>query len=185
MQDSDIIELYFLRDERAIAETDKKYGKYCYKIAFNISSDAEDAKESVNDMFLGVWNSIPPQRPVSFTAFLGKITRNIALKKQRSKNALKRGNGTDTVICELSECIPDENGVEKEIEEKELSRLIDGFLRGLPEDQRTVFIRRYWYMDQISDISLATGFSEGKIKMMLSRTRSKLRAKLTKEGVSI
>ena len=107
------------------------------------------------------------------------------MKKQRSKNALKRGNGTDTVICELSECIPDENGVEKEIEEKELSRLIDGFLRGLPEDQRTVFIRRYWYMDQISDISLATGFSEGKIKMMLSRTRSKLRAKLTKEGVSI
>lgn len=185
MKDSDIVELYFARDERAIEETERKYGRYCRTVAYNVFANEADAEETVNDTYLGVWNSIPPQRPRIFSAFLAKITRNLALKKQRTKSAQKRGGEAELTLLELCECVPDESDVEKELEVRELSAVIDAFLRELPETERRVFMRRYWYMDSIDDICRTHGFTEGKVKMLLSRTRKKLLARLMKEGVNL
>jgi len=186
MQDSDILDMYFSRDERAIGETEKKYGAYLHTVAYNILSNEEDTKETVNDTYLGAWNSIPPQRPSAFSSFLAKIARNLALKKLRTNGAKRRG-GSEALITmeELGDCVPSHSDVEKEIEEKELSLILDAFLRELPETERRVFIRRYWFMEKTRDICRDFGFTEGKIKMMLSRTRKKLMHKLLKEGVNL
>ncbi|MBQ8403609.1 MAG: sigma-70 family RNA polymerase sigma factor [Clostridia bacterium] len=185
MEDSDILALYFARDERAIEETQKKYGRYCRTVAYNVFANEADAEETVNDTYLGAWNSIPPQRPRIFSAFLAKITRNLALKKQRANMAARRGGEAELTLLELCECVPASSDVEKEMEARELSAVIDTFLRGLPETERRVFMRRYWYMDSIDDICLAHGFTEGKVKMLLSRTRKKLLERLVKEGVNL
>ena len=184
MEDKKIIELYFDRDESALSETDKKYGRYCYSIAYNILSDHEDSRESVNDTYLGAWNTIPPKRPPILSTFLGRITRNIAFKRYREKAAAKRGGGVVAVsLDELSECIASSDTVEREFERQELTRIVDGFLRALPEEERNVFIRRYWYCDEISAIAKRYGATKGKIKMMLSRTRGKLANQLRKEAL--
>lgn len=185
MKDSDILDLYFARDERAIKETDKKYGRYCRTIAYNVFANDEDAEETVNDAYFGVWNCVPPQKPNIFSSFLGKITRNLALKKQREKAAQKRGGNTETVLLELCDCVPSGSNVEKELEAKELSAVIDSFLREIPEKERIVFMRRYWYMDSVSDICRVMGMREGSVRVMLSRTRKKLAERLAKEGVDI
>ncbi len=186
MEDSDILALYFARDERAIEETHKKYGRYCHTIAYNVFANEADAEETVNDTYLGVWNSIPPHKPRIFSSFLGRITRNLALKKQRANMAEKRGGGeAELVLLELCECVPAKSDVEKELAARELAALIDTFLRGLPETERRVFMRRYWYMDSIDDICRAHGFTEGKVKMLLSRTRKKLYERLMEEGVNL
>ncbi len=186
MEDKDIIDLYWERDEKAISETAEKYGRYCYSIAFNILSVTGDAEESVNDTYLNAWNSMPPHRPAVLSTFLGKITRFISLKKWRDKRTQKRGGGNiDLAYEELSECIPAKSTVEGELENKETAKLIDSFLDTLPEYEQSVFVCRYWYFDSISDISNQFGFSESKVKSMLHRTRKKLRSKLSEEGVLI
>ncbi|MBR4072888.1 MAG: sigma-70 family RNA polymerase sigma factor [Clostridia bacterium] len=183
MDDSKIIEMFFNRDENALSQTDKKYGKYCYKIAFNILENQPDAEECVNDTYLGVWNSIPPQIPQIFSAFLAKITRNISLKKYREKTAGKRGGGSaDIAVEELLECLPSKSTVLDALEAQELSQIIDLFLRQLSCEERCVFLRRYWYFDSVKDISKRYNLSEGQVKMRLSRTRKKLLLKLQKEG---
>jgi len=183
MDDNKIIELYFNRDESALSETDKKYGRYCYSIAYNILTDHEDSRESVNDTYLGAWNTMPPKNPPILSAFLGRITRNIALKRYREKTAVKRGGGAAAVsLDELSECIAASDTVEREFESQELARIVDSFLRGLPETERNVFIRRYWYCDEISAIAKRYGATKGKIKMMLLRSREKLAKELRKEA---
>ncbi len=185
MEDNDIVELYWTRDERAIEETKSKYERYCHSIAFNILHDHEDAKEAVNDTYLGAWNSIPSHRPELLGAFLGKITRNLSLKKWRSKTADKRGGGeTFLTLDELQECVSGKNDVLETIEVQELAKIIDTFLRGISEEERRVFICRYWYMDSIADIGEQFGYGQSKVKMMLSRTRKKLLDKLIKEGVT-
>lgn len=182
MDDNKIIELYFKRDESALSETDKKYGRYCYGIAYNILFDREDSKESVNDTYLGAWNTMPPKRPAVLSSFLGRITRNIALKRYRERSAAKRGGGAVAVsLEELSECIAASDTVERTMERQELSRIVDSFLRALPEGERNVFIRRYWYCDEISAIAKRYGATKGKIKMMLLRTREKLAKELRRE----
>ena len=182
MDDNKIIELYFRRDESALSETDKKYGRYCYSIAYNILFDREDSKESVNDTYLGAWNTMPPKRPAVLSSFLGRITRNIALKRYRERSAAKRGGGAVAVsLEELSECIAASDTVERTMERQELSRIVDSFLRALPEGERNVFIRRYWYCDEISAIAKRYGATKGKIKMMLLRTREKLAKELRRE----
>ena len=182
MDDNKIIELYFRRDESALSETDKKYGRYCYSIAYNILFDREDSKESVNDTYLGAWNAMPPKRPAVLSSFLGRITRNIALKRYRERSAAKRGGGAVAVsLEELSECIAASDTVERTMERQELSRIVDSFLRALPEGERNVFIRRYWYCDEISAIAKRYGATKGKIKMMLLRTREKLAKELRRE----
>ena len=186
MDDKDIVDLYWKRDEKAISETAERYGSYCYSIAYNILADKGDAEESVNDSYLNAWNSMPPHRPAVLSTFIGKITRYISLKKWRAKRAQKRGEGNiDLAYEELSECILSESNVDEELENKEISKLIDDFLDTLPLCEQSVFVCRYWYFDSVSAIAKQFGFSESKVKSMLHRTRKKLRSKLSEEGVEI
>ncbi|MGE4354478.1 MAG: RNA polymerase sigma factor [Oscillospiraceae bacterium] len=185
MDDSRIVELYWTRSESAIDETAAKYGKYCYAIANNILANAEDAQESVNDTYLGAWNSMPTHRPAILSTFLGKITRRISIKKWQEKYAAKRGGGEIVLALEeLCDCIPSEQGVEKELELAELSKIIDNFVMALPVTEMRVFICRYWYLDPISDICQQFGFSQSKVKSMLHRTRQKLLLHLEREGIT-
>lgn len=184
MDDGKIIELFWNRNETAIAETSEKYGKYLYKIAYNILSDAEDSEESVNDTYLAAWNEIPPEKPNVLSAFLGKITRYISLNKYRAKTTKKRGGSEiNAVYEEIADLIPDNHNFIDEIEARELGKIISDFLRLLPENERKVFICRYWYLDSISDISENFNFTKAKVKSMLHRTRKKLLSELMKEGV--
>lgn len=184
MDDARIIDLYWARSENAIAETSNKYGKYCYAIAYNILSDEQDADESVNDTYLNAWNTMPPHRPAILSAFLGKITRRISIDRWRSRTAEKRGSGEVVLaLDELSECVPSSTSVEEMIEAAELEKVIDAFVMNLPIMERRVFICRYWYLDSINEICQQFGYSQGKVKMMLYRTRTKLQSYLEKEGV--
>ena len=182
MTDNEIIELYWQRDESAIEKTESKYGQYCYSVAYNILHNSEDALECVNDTYMGAWNSIPPHRPEVLSAFLGRITRNIAIKKLRGRNAKKRGGGEKTLVFdELEELVPSGKAIDDELEAKELAKIIDGFLRTLTDEERRIFICRYWYFDSVEEISKRFGFSQSKVKMKLMRTRKKLLDRLEKE----
>ncbi len=184
MEDEKIIKLYFDRNEDAISETSEKYGRYLYKIAFNILSNNEDSEESVNDTYMSAWNTIPPEKPNILSAFLSKITRYISLNKYRAKKADKRGGGEiDSAFEEIKECIPSKYNIYDEIETKELAGIISDFLKNLPEAERRIFILRYYYLDSLADISERFGFSKSKTASMLHRTRKKILSHLKKEGV--
>ena len=184
MEDSKIIDLFWMRSELAITETASKYGKYCYAIAYNILSNPEDTEETVNDTYIGAWNSMPPHRPSILRTFLGKITRRISLKKYRDKNRDKRGGGEVALaLDELDECIPSVTTVEDEVFALELSKSLNRFIAGLPDTERRVFLCRYWYLDSIDTISQEFNFSTSKVKSMLYRTRGKLLRHLSQEGV--
>lgn len=186
VEDREIVELYWKRDEAAITETAEKYGRYCYVIAMNILCNKQDADESVNDAYLNAWNSMPPHRPEALAAFLGKLTRCICLKKWRDMRAQKRGGGEVSLAYEeLSDCIADKSDIDTALESKDIAAAIDGFLRALPDVQRKIFICRYWYFGSIRTISEESGFSESKVKSMLLRMRTKLRRRLKKEGITI
>ncbi len=182
MDDHQIIELYFARSETAIQETDQKYGKLCFGIAWNILFNREDAEECVNDTYLGVWNAIPPQRPYSFSAFISKITRNLSLKRLSYNTAIKRFHQTDLPFSELEATLPD-NRFNPVIDDEGLGQIISDFLHSEKEESRNVFIRRYWFFDSVTDIAERYSFSESKVKSMLLRTRNRLRECLKKEGV--
>ena len=184
MDDQAILDLYFIRSENAISETAVKYGGYCYSIAYNILVNKEDAEESVSDTWLTAWRTIPPRRPSALSVFLGKITRNGAISRWRERNADKRGGGEIALALEeLSECVADPNTVEKAYDHRETVLACNRFLGILPETERNVFLRRYWCVDTVADIAASFGFSEGKVKSMLHRTRQKLRKQLEKEGL--
>ena len=182
MEDQGIVALFFERSEQAIVETDKKYGGYCYSIAYNILSSREDSEESVNDTYLTAWNTIPPRRPNLLNAFLGKITRHISIDRWRKRSAQKRG-GNEMILAldELGECVGTRS-LEAEISRRELPRSLNDFLAALPETERNVFLSRYWYLDSIEAITKITGFSQSKVASMLHRTREKLRKRLSEEG---
>ena len=182
MEDQGIIALFFERSEQAIEETDKKYGGYCYSIAYNILSNREDSEESVSDTYLAAWNTIPPRRPSFLKAFLAKMTRHISIDRWRKRSAQKRGGGEMLLALEeLEECADTQN-VENELTKKELTRILNVFLSSLPETERNVFLCRYWYLDSIQTISEVSGFSQSKVTSMLHRLRGKLRKKLSEEG---
>ena len=184
MKDREIIDLYFRRSEQAIEETSVKYGKYCRKIAWNILYSDEDAEECVNDTWLHTWNAIPPTRPVRFSSFLGKITRNLALNMYEKSRARKRGAGeTAAALDELAGCISGQDDVEKQIDDKELAAAIDRFLGELGEQPRKIFVRRYWYMSSVKEIAAEYGMGESAVKMSLMRTREQFRRYLEKEGI--
>jgi len=184
MEDSQIIDLYFARSEAAIAETDHKYGAYCYKIAYSILGSREDSEESVNDTYLSAWKAMPPRRPSVLSTFLGRLTRNISIDRWRTLGAKKRGSGEMTLALEeLRDCVSGEKSVEDTLMLKEVMGCLNGFLRELPEEERTVFLCRYWYVNSLEEIAGKTGFSAGKIKSMLHRTRNKLGKHLEKEGL--
>lgn len=187
MDDKTIVELYWQRDEQAIAETRDKYGRYCYAIAYGILHSAPDAEECENDTYLDAWRAMPPHRPSLLKTFLGKITRRISLDRLKRKNADKRGGGQAVLTLEeLHECIPDTaQAVDAGLRQEELARAIDAFLRTLDDDIRRVFLRRYWYFDSVKAIARRYGFGQSKVKMMLHRTRESLRDYLAKEGIFV
>ena len=177
MEDAKILDLYFARDEDAIRETDTAYGKRLHTLAKNILQNREDAEESVNDTYAEVWKSIPPRRPRYFFAFLASICRHLSLNRVDWKQAAKRRE-------EMENCIPDAVH-ERQMEAKELGKLLDLFLEGLPKDSRLIFLRRYWYVDSVSEIAARYGMTESKVKMQLSRTKEKLRSFLEQEGIYV
>ncbi len=183
MQDSEIVELYFQRDESAITETSAKYGAYCKSIAFNVLRDIFDAEECVNDTYHKAWCSIPPTRPTRLGAFLAKITRNLALDRYNKKNADKRGGQTAVSLDELSECIGTADSTGESLEE--LGAIISKFLKGEKEITRRLFVRRYFYEDSIKEIAKMHGMSEAAVKTALHRTRERLALYLRGEGVYI
>lgn len=184
MEDQQIIDLYWSRSETAIAETDRKYGKYCYSIAYNILTNNEDAEESVSDTYMAAWTSMPPKCPSILAAFLGKITRHLSIDRWRARNRYKRGGGEIVLALEeLEDCATDSQTVEKAYAQKQLIQVFRRFLEALPETERRIFLCRYWYLDSVSDISHYYGFSNSKVTSMLYRTRKKLRAVLEEEGL--
>ena len=183
MDDTSIVDLYFSRDQEAITQTDKKYGHYCYRIAYNILTNKEDAEESVSDTYVAAWRAIPPRRPSVLSTFLGKITRHIAIDRWRERNASKRGGGeVPLALEELQDCVAGMQNVEMDYERKEIINAYVKFLDALPVTERRVFLCRYWYVDSVEAIADKFGFSQSKVKTMLHRTRSKLRKQLAEEG---
>ena len=183
MDDKSIVDLYFNRNEEAIAQTNKKYGHYCYSIAYNILTSKEDAEESVSDTYMTAWRAIPPRRPSALSAFLGKITRHISIDRWRERVATKRGGGeVPLALEELEDCVAGMQNVEMEYERKEIVKAYVKFLDTLPITERRVFLCRYWYVESIETIADKFGFSQSKVKTMLHRTRAKLRKQLAEEG---
>ena len=185
MDDQKIVDLYWERSETAISETQKKYGKYCYHIAYTILYSNEDAEECVNDTYLRAWGAIPPARPSRLSTFLGKITRNLALDRWEKNHAQKRSGAVELALDELSECIPDTGSELDPIDEIVLSDAINSFLAGLPLKTRQMFVRKYWYLSSTKDIARDVGMSESAVKVSLMRTREAFRLHLEKEGIVI
>lgn len=184
MEDQQIIDLYFDRNEQAITETNVKYGKLCHSIAYNILSNREDSEECVNDTYIGVWNAIPPTRPDNFMAFVCRIARNLSLKRLEFLKREKRSADVILSLDELSAVLPDERYA-PDVSDEDVGRLISQFLRTQKEDVRNVFIRKYYFFDSVKEIAERYSFTESKVKNMLFYTRNKLKDYLIKEGVEI
>ena len=184
MEDERIIELYWSRDEDAIAQTKQSYGARLRGLAYNILHNREDAEESENDTYLKTWESIPPQRPRYFFAFLARICRNLSIHRLSRNTAAKRSAEVTAMTEELAACIPDP-GAERRFDEVELGDLLSRFLRTLSPESRAIFIRRYVLAEPVGDIARVTGASESKVHSVLFRARNRLRAYLEKEGVQV
>ncbi len=183
MEDGQIIELYWNRDQRAIGETDGKYGKLLHGIAWNVLRSREDSEECVNDTYLRAWEAIPPTRPGVFRVWLGQITRNLSLDRWKSRRAEKRGGGAEVLLGELEDCLPAPAG--RAVEDGELAELLNVFLRRLSREGRAMFLRRYWYGESVAEVAEALGCGEGKVKSSLFRSRKALREYLEKEGIAV
>lgn len=181
MDDTQIVDLYWARSETAIAETEKKYGRYCHYIAYRILNSDEDAREVVNDTYLKAWETIPPQRPSPLKPYLGTISRRLALNRYTAQNAQKRGGQVALALEELAECIPNEDSGTELGESLALRQALNEFLRRLPRKTRKVFVRRYWYADTIAEIAEQYSMKESAVAMLLFRTRHKLKDYLEKE----
>lgn len=185
MDDKKIIDLFFARDESAITETEKKYGALCRYIASNILALREDAEECVSDVMLALWNSIPPDSPEDLRAYIGKATRNRAHAISRDANAWKRGGRATVVSEEFLEGIDDGTDLAADFEAKRAGKIISDFLRKIGEANKDIFVMRYYLGMTTAQIMKQTGFSEGKIKMSLKRSKEKLAEELRKEGFTV
>ena len=180
MEDAAIIQLFFDRAEQAISETQTKYGAYCAAIIRNILSSPEDREECQSDVYLRLWNRIPPERPGHFQAFLGTIARNLALNKYRSLRAQKRDSSVELAISDL-ENLAAPKSLDDVVAERELVALLNRFLSELPKQSRIMFVKRYWYMSPIREIAERMGCTEGQVKMTLQRTRKRLAERIKEE----
>lgn len=186
MEDSEIVALYWRRDEGAVWETRQKYGRYLEKIAGNILSNREDSEEVVNDTCLRAWNSIPPGRPDSLAAYLGKIARRLSIDTLRERTRQKRGAGEYALsLSELEECVPGGAGPEEQAEVSQLAQSINSYLRALAPQARSAFIGRYFYLDSLKEVAAHLGMNESKAKSMLYRVRQGLKTYLTQEGFTV
>lgn len=184
MDDNKIISLYYLRSEEAIQETDRRYGRRLHQIADNILHSNEDAEESVSDTYLKAWQTIPPQRPVHFFAYLARICRNFSLSRLDWRNAAKRSAQVVSLTQEMELCIPDRSR-DAQLSGRELGRALNAFLATLTPENRMIFLRRYWYADTVGDIAARYGITENAVSTRLHRTREKLAAYLKKEGIAV
>lgn len=185
MEDLQIINLYFHRDEAAILETDKKYGAFCHGVALNVLSVKEDAEECVNDTYMQAWNSIPPQRPVKLGAWLGKVVRNTAINLRKKNHRQKRYAGIEQLLDELQDCIPSNQTVDSEIGEKELTEVINKWLMSLSKGDRTLFVRRYWIGSAINALAKDYGTTPNRLAKRMYKLRQNLKHMLEQEGYSI
>lgn len=187
MDDTQILDLYWQRDEHAIHETNCKYGAYCYSIANHILHNHEDSEECVNDTWIRTWNSIPPSRPQHFSLFLAKITRNLSFNRFQAKTAQKRGEGEiNFVLDELSECIATpSNDIESTYLLSELKSSINTFVHTLSKRDCNIFVRRYFFTESVAEIANHYGLTQNNVTVILSRTRNKLKKHLQKEGYHI
>jgi len=184
MDDTMILELYQNRSESAITETASKYGSYCLAIATNILKNRQDAEECVNDTYYKVWEAIPPEKPASFSSFIGRVTRNTSFNKYNSrKRKMRFGNEFALLLSELNDCIPSGNKVEDEIDSLITAESINEFLYSIDKESRVIFMRRYYYADSIKAIAERLVMSESKVKSNLFRTRNKLKTRLESEGI--
>lgn len=184
MTDAQIIALYWDRNEAAIRETDYVYGRKLHFLADKIVQNFEDAQECVNDTYLKTWDTIPPKRPEYFFAYIAKICRNFALGVLDWKSAAKRKGEVVALTQEMEACIPDPQH-ERRLEAEALGEVLNRFLESLSVDSRVIFLRRYWYLDTVTEIAQRYGMSESKVKTQLHRTRAKLHSFLTKEGITV
>ena len=184
MEDKQIVDLYWERSESAIAETEKKYGRYCHYIAYQILENDEDAKEIVNDTYLKTWQTIPPKCPESLKPYVGMISRQLALNAYEEQHTQKRGQIT-FVLDELAECLPGDDEDWDVVSGVALHDSLNTFLRGLPQKTRNIFIRRYWYTSSIAEIAEEYSMKDSAVAMLLLRTRNKLKTHLQKEGFNV
>ena len=185
MEDAQIIDLYWRRDEEAIAQTQRYNGAFCYSIAKNILSIHEDAEECVNDTYHRAWDAIPPQRPVKLRAWLGRVVRNIALNHWNKCHAQKRYAGMTELLSELEDCIPSPQTVERQIEEEELAGQISAWLLSLDREDRVLFVRRYWNGTPLQELAKEWNISPNKLAQRMFRLRGRLKTALEKEGVAL
>ena len=184
MEDNELIDRFFERDEEVLKDTEKQYGKYCRTLAFRILGNDMDSEEIFNEVLLKAWNAIPPLRPLRFRLYLAKLTRNLAFSKYRSEKALKRGGSEVTVaLDELAECIPSGSTPEEHMHLSILKDSISAFVRTLPDTDRKLFVRRYFETESIKEIASASGMSENNVKVKLHRIREVLKKHLEKEGM--
>lgn len=181
MDDHQIVELYWRREESAIAETECKYGYFCLGIAMSLLSNGEDAKECVNETLYQAWNLIPPQKPEKLRPWLGRIVRNISVSLWRKNHRQKRYNGIEQTLSELEDSVPSPIQIEHEIESAELGKVIDRWLRLLSKDERVLFVRRYWYGISLSELAKESGTPPKKLAQKMYRLRQALKAFLEKE----
>lgn len=185
MQDTEIIALFFARSEQAIAELAAKHGAVCRRVAENILGSAQDAEECVNDAYLGVWNTVPPQRPDPLRTYVCRIVRNLATARYHTNRAQKRSSIYDTALDELEDCLASADTAQTALDARELTALLDRFLVSLREDERVLFVRRYWYADSVAALAGRFGIRENTAAVRLARTREKLRNYLKKEGYDL
>ena len=183
MEDTKIVELFWQRDQSAISQSEQKYGNYCYAIANGILNCREDSEECVSDTWHSAWNAIPPEKPTRLQAFLGRITRNLALDRYDYNHAQKRNTHLETAIDEYWECLP--NGEMPVEDTVALKQLINGFLKSLDQKSRVIFLRRYYYVCPVKEIASAMGLTESYVSVSLHRTRRKFQEYLQKEGISV
>ncbi|GAB6084784.1 RNA polymerase sigma factor [Alkaliphilus crotonatoxidans] len=185
MEDHEIITLYWNRDETAVQETADKYGGFCYRLAMNILSVCEDAEECVSDTYHKAWNTIPPERPLAFRAWLGRIVRNLSINRWNHNRAQKRYAGVEVLLSELSDCIPDTETTEEILEAQALSGYISDWLDSLPSTERILFVRRYWNGEELGRLAMASGITPNKLAGRMFRLRKSLQSYLVEKGVTI
>ena len=184
MNDKKIIELYQNRDESAISMTIEQYGKYCYLIAYNILGSREDAEEAVDDALVDIWNAIPPALPTSLKAYVAKATRNSAISIYRRNHAKKRYAEAELLLSELEECLPDPRS-EISVDSMSLNGAVNSFLAELSEDKRRIFVKRYFFGEELDKLAASEGISEKRLSVILFRLRAKLKKHLEKEKIFI
>ena len=185
MNDLAIVELYHRREEQAIAESDKKYGAFCFSIARKLLTFREDAEECVNDTWHAAWNRMPPDRPQVLGVFFGRITRNLSISRWRKNHAKKRYDGIEVLLSELEDCVPAPDAVEEYLDKGQLPQAISAWLDSLTEENRRLFIRRYWYGDPVKELAAQRGEGANGLSQRLLRLRKALKQFLESEGVAL